>query len=53
VARPSGITGAAYGRVSAMFWATVHSVLAGEQEPDGALRALVRRLKRVERRARW
>ena len=53
VARPSGVTGDAYNRVSALFWATVHRVLAGEQDPKAALKALERRLKRVQRRARW
>ena len=53
VARPSGVTGKAYSRVSAMFWATVHSVLAGEQKPGPALEALERRLKRIKHRARW
>ena len=31
VARPSGVTGDAYNRVSAMFWATVHRVVAASR----------------------
>ena len=53
VARPSAVTGTAYNRVSAAFWNTVHSVLAGQAEAAPALAALERRLKRLRRRAHW
>jgi trehalose/maltose transport system substrate-binding protein len=53
VARPSGVTGLRYNRVSADVAATVHGVLAGQAEPEAALRGLGQRLRRLGRDGRW
>jgi trehalose/maltose transport system substrate-binding protein len=50
VARPSRATGEQYNRVSYAFWEAVHSVLAGQAEPEQALASLERELKRLSRR---
>jgi trehalose/maltose transport system substrate-binding protein len=52
-ARPSGVTGVRYNRVSAEFANTVHSVLSGQAEPAEALARLETRLERVGRGGRW
>ncbi|HUF57776.1 MAG TPA: ABC transporter substrate-binding protein, partial [Thermohalobaculum sp.] len=49
VARPSGVTGEDYNKVSAAFWGTVHEVLAGQAEPEPALARLARDLARIRR----
>ncbi|PWS38808.1 ABC transporter substrate-binding protein [Falsiroseomonas bella] len=53
VARPSGVTGARYNRVSAEFAAAVHKALAGQAEPAEALADLARSLQRIGRAGRW
>jgi trehalose/maltose transport system substrate-binding protein len=53
VARPSGVTGVRYNRVSAEFANAVHSVLSGQAEPQPALERLEARLERVGRGGRW
>jgi len=53
VARPSGVTGVRYNRVSAEFANAVHSVLSGQAEPGDALARLEQRLERVSRGGRW
>jgi trehalose/maltose transport system substrate-binding protein len=53
VARPSGVTGDEYNRVSAEFWSAVHNVLSGQQPADEALAELERGLMRISRRGRW
>jgi trehalose/maltose transport system substrate-binding protein len=53
VARPSGVTGVRYNRVSAEFAAAVHSVLAGQADPAAALERLARSLTRISRGGRW
>ncbi|WP_372616934.1 ABC transporter substrate-binding protein [Falsiroseomonas sp.] len=53
VARPSGVTGARYNRVSAEFAAAVHAVLSGQSEPAEALDRLERQLTRIGRAGRW
>jgi trehalose/maltose transport system substrate-binding protein len=50
VARPSRVTGEHYNRVSYAFWEAVHTVLAGQAEPEQALSSLERELKRLGRR---
>jgi trehalose/maltose transport system substrate-binding protein len=53
VARPSGVTGVRYNRVSAEFAAAVHAVLSGQAEPAAALQRLERSLTRLGRGGRW
>ena len=53
VARPSGVTGVRYNRVSAEFANAAHAVLSGQAEPEAALARLVQRLERVSRGGRW
>lgn len=53
VARPSAVVGDKYNRVSAAFWASVHSVLSGQEEAGPALAALEANLNRISRRGRW
>jgi trehalose/maltose transport system substrate-binding protein len=53
VARPSGVTGDKYNRVSAAFWGAVQSVLSGQSKAPEALRGLERKLERLGRRGRW
>lgn len=53
VARPSGVTGARYNRVSADFAAALHAVLSGQQQPAEALARLDRQLTRIGRAGRW
>jgi len=53
VTRPSAVTGARYNRVSAAFWNAVHAVLAGQSDPENALRSLDRSLMRLSRGGRW
>lgn len=50
VPRPSSVTGESYGRVSNAFFNSVHSVLSGEAEPEQAMGALERDLRRLGRR---
>lgn len=50
VARPSGVTGESYNRVSNAFWNAVHGVLSGRESADAALAGLERDLARVKRR---
>lgn len=52
-ARPSGVTGVRYNRVSAEFANAVHSVLSGQAEPTAALKRLQARLERIGRGGRW
>lgn len=50
VPRPSSVTGDQYGRVSNAFFNKVHNVLSGDADPDTALAALERELRRLGRR---
>ena len=50
VPRPSSVTGEHYGRLSNAFFNAVHSVLSGEAEPEQAMGALERDLRRLGRR---
>jgi len=53
VARPSGVTGDQYNRVSAEFWQAAHNVLSGQESAEAALADLERSLMRISRRGRW
>jgi trehalose/maltose transport system substrate-binding protein len=53
VARPSGVTGVRYNRVSAEFANAVHAVLSGQATPEEALGRLAQRLARIGRAGRW
>ncbi|MBX5483186.1 MAG: ABC transporter substrate-binding protein [Myxococcaceae bacterium] len=53
VARPSGIVGPQYNRVSNAFWRATHDVLAGTEPADERLGALAQELRRLRARARW
>lgn len=53
VARPSGVAGARYNRVSAEFANAVHAVISGQAEPAAALARLEARLERIGRGGRW
>jgi trehalose/maltose transport system substrate-binding protein len=53
VARPSSVTGASYNKVSQAFYTAVHSVLAGEQKADAALKALAADLAKIKKKAKW
>ncbi|QTF94516.1 ABC transporter substrate-binding protein [Halomonas sp. BM-2019] len=50
VARPSAVTGDAYGRVSNAFFSTSHDVLSGSKSGEQAVADLERDLSRVKRR---
>ncbi|HXV26124.1 MAG TPA: ABC transporter substrate-binding protein [Alphaproteobacteria bacterium] len=50
VARPSTTLGSFYSRVSAEFWQTVHTVLAGQETAEPALERLQGRLEALRRR---
>ena len=50
VARPSGVTGDKYNRVSNAFWNATHSVLSGQDTADNALADLENELNSVKRR---
>lgn len=50
VARPSGVTGDKYNRVSNAFWNAVHSTLSGKESAEDALASLEGQLNRVKRR---
>ncbi|MEM6971735.1 MAG: ABC transporter substrate-binding protein [Pseudomonadota bacterium] len=50
VARPSGVTGENYNRVSAAFWESVHDVLSGDASAADAMAALEDDLARIRRR---
>ncbi|GHE21553.1 ABC transporter substrate-binding protein [Halomonas urumqiensis] len=50
VARPSAVTGDAYGRVSNAFFSTSHDVLSGNKTGEQAVADLERELSRVKRR---
>ncbi|WP_148253015.1 ABC transporter substrate-binding protein [Aidingimonas lacisalsi] len=50
VARPSAVTGEAYGRVSNAFFNATHSVLSGDMKAEDALSQLQGQLRRFERR---
>ncbi|MCU0892829.1 MAG: ABC transporter substrate-binding protein [Rhodospirillales bacterium] len=47
VARPSGVTGVAYNRVSSAFWNAVHDVLSGRTEAEAAFAELEARVERI------
>lgn len=47
VARPSTVTGQHYDEVSRAYFATVHSILAGETEPEKALSDLQAKLEKI------
>jgi trehalose/maltose transport system substrate-binding protein len=53
VARPSGVTGTRYNRVSTEFAEAVHGVLSGQAEPEAALSRLAQQLGRIGRGGRW
>jgi trehalose/maltose transport system substrate-binding protein len=53
IARPSGVTGAHYNRVSAEFAAAVHDVLSGRASAAEALTRLESRLLQISRGGRW
>ncbi|PMR68970.1 ABC transporter substrate-binding protein [Halomonas heilongjiangensis] len=50
VARPSAVTGDAYGRVSNAFFSTTHDVLSGSKSGEQAVTDLERELSRLKRR---
>ena len=50
VARPSGVTGDKYNRVSNAFWNAAHSVLSGKEDAQTALSALEGELNGIKRR---
>ncbi|WP_198670520.1 ABC transporter substrate-binding protein [Oceanicella sp. SM1341] len=50
VARPSGVTGEKYNRVSAAFWGKVHEALEGNEDPETAMSDLADELGSVKRR---
>lgn len=50
VARPSAVTGDAYGRVSNAFFSAAHDVLSGSRSGEQAVADLERELSRVKRR---
>ncbi|WP_239031817.1 ABC transporter substrate-binding protein [Paroceanicella profunda] len=50
VARPSGVTGEKYNRVSAAFWGKVHAALEGNEDPETAMSDLADELGAVKRR---
>ncbi|SDL36602.1 carbohydrate ABC transporter substrate-binding protein, CUT1 family [Franzmannia pantelleriensis] len=50
VARPSAVTGDAYGRVSNAFFSATHDVLSGSRSGEQAVADLERNLSRVKRR---
>lgn len=53
VARPSAVTGSSYNRVSQAFYKAVHGVLAGEEQPEAALKALAGDLETIKKRGKW
>lgn len=53
VARPSAVTGSGYNRVSQAFYKAVHGVLAGEEQPEVALKALAADLETIKKRGKW
>lgn len=53
VARPSAVTGSGYNRVSQAFYKAVHGVLAGEEQPEAALKALAADLDTIKKRGKW
>ena len=53
VARPSGVVGPQYNRVSNAFWRATHDVLSGNSQPSERLGELALELKRLRARVRW
>lgn len=53
VARPSGVVGPQYNRVSNAFWRATHDVLSGNSQPSERLGDLALELKRLRARVRW
>jgi trehalose/maltose transport system substrate-binding protein len=53
VARPSGVVGPQYNRVSNAFWRATHDVLAGTSKASERLHELALELKRLRARVRW
>jgi len=49
VARPATVTGQNYNKVSSEFFNAAHQVLSGGAQPEQALAALERDLKRIKR----
>ncbi len=53
VARPSGVVGPQYNRVSNAFWRAAHDVLSGTSNPSERLGELALELKQLRARVRW
>jgi trehalose/maltose transport system substrate-binding protein len=53
IARPSGITGTKYNRVSSEFWDTAHQILSGETSVDDGIKNLRKRLEVISKGGKW